>query len=485
MLDSYLPRTNRWLILASSVPVSLSCGTLFVYSVYGTQLAEKCLLDSSLAANLNISATVGTSVGGLIGGIITDRYGTQIPVLCSLVFITLGYKWLHALYDHGPEAQKWELILAMFFVGVGSVASYFAAIKAVTVSFPTYKGSAQSVTIASFAISSLLYSFIYAHIFDGNVGKFLQFLSVSSGVMQFVGAVFIRVDGHKNTEEVKARPINLQNLGLGPIEEQLPLILRDPSFTDLESVNDDKPRHSLQHLNFKDTVTHPVFWIHFLIMAVFQGLGQMYIYSVGYIIKAIHYHYTHSPNAGSAPSLHKLQALHVSIIAVCSFAGRLASGPFADMLVHKFHCQRHWVLVMGACVMFVGHFALSFPFDTWSDLMSTINLLLLLISCLIGFAYGLSFTTFPGILSDLFSMKHYSLLWGIIYSSTVPGLTVFTKIFGYVYDKNSQKVGDDLICTKGSFCYLGTFELTSTLALLAFLSILTYIYVRRTQGSDS
>lgn len=465
MINNYLPPTNRWLILGSTVPVALSCGTLFVYSVYGTQLAQKCNLDSSLAANLNISATVGTAIGGLIGGFITDRFGTQIPILSSLIFITFGYKWLHSLFELGPKAQPWQLIAAMFLVGMGSVASYFASIKAVTVSFPTFKGSAQSVTIASFAISSLIFSFISLHVFKGDVGRFLYFLSVSSGIMQFIGVIFIRVDGHKK-EVIEDPPI---------LEELLPLVSRSSSFTDLEM--EDKP-HSLQNLDFKQSVTHPIFWTHFLIMAIVQGLGQMYIYSVGYIIKALHYRYEHA-GAQDIPTMQKLQALHVSLIAVFSFVGRLCSGPFADMLVHKYYAQRHWILVLGVSIMFTGHFALSFPFDTWCKYMGTANVLLLVISCLIGFAYGLSFTAFPGIVSDLFNMRHYSLLWGIMYSSTVPGLTFFTKIFGYVYDSNSEMDGDVLICSKGSYCYLATFELTSTLAALVLMVIITYIYFRR------
>lgn len=441
-----------------------------MYSVYGTQLALECNLTSSEAADLNISATLGSAVGGLIGGYFTDTHGTQGPVACSVIAISLGYFWLYTLYEAGEKASPVSLILAMLLVGFGATSSYFAAIKAVTISFPKYKGSAQSITIALFAISSLLYSATYSAIFHGDVAKFLMFLAVSSLLLQAIGAVFIRVDGKK-----KHQPL--------PVEESLPLVLRDLSSTDLtavESKSDSGPL--LGHLSLKQSLVHPIFWFHFVVMAVLQGLGQMYIYSVGFVVKAIHYRFTHSPDAvGTIPSLHSIQALHVSLIAVFSFIGRLTSGPMADTLVNKYRCQRHWVTATGTVVMFVGHFLLSFPLDRASEKIGVVNALLSVISCGIGFAYGLCFTSFPGIMADLFSMKNYSLLWGVMYLSTVPGLTIFTKLFGHFYDLHSVIVGGDLVCKEGSLCYLETFELTSVLSVIVFLALLCYIYCRRTR----
>lgn len=441
MFDKYLPTVTPYRLLAATVPVALSCGTLFVYLVYGTQLAERCNLASSQAANLNISATVGSSLGGLVGGYVTDLYGAQISVLASLVLLSLGYKWLHSLYGAGAGAAPLLLVCAMFFVGLGSTASYFAALKLVTLAFPKYKGSAQSVTIALFAISSLMYSYICLWVFAGDVGKFLLFLSLSSFAMHLVGVLYIR-NPH-------------------PDYESLPLI--SPSESDTEA-------NGYKHLSLRELVSHPVFWAHFAIMAVVQGLGQMYIYSVGFIAKALHYEF-----ASSEAGLQHLQALQVSLIAVFSFFGRLASGPMADLFVHKLGAQRHWALVIGVAIMFCGHFFLSTRFDRTFSSMHAVHAVLLAISCLVGFAYGFSFTTFPAIVSDLFHMRNYSLLWGITYSSTTLGLTVFTKIFGHIYDGNSEWDGDDLVCHLGAGCYVDTFKITSFLAIFALLAILGYI----------
>lgn len=451
------------LVIASSIPVGLSSGALFVYSVYGPQLAAQCHLDSSLAANLSISATVGSALGGLIGGYVTDTYGSQYPVASGWLLVSSGYYWLRSLYLLGEDAAHWMLVLAMFLVGAGSTASYFAAIKAVTVNSPKWKGLAQSVPIALFAIASLLYSFVCSHILHGDVGEFLLVLAVSSFVMQFVGVIFIRIPGHE-AQKVGEEFSQLLDEAEGPVGEPARLA---PEAT---------PVGPYHHLELREILTHSVFWSHFALIAVFQGLGQMYIYSVGYILKAIHYYFTHAQikaeNVAEIPSFSSLQALHVSVIAIGSFIGRLTSGPFADYLVNRHGWKRHSVLVLALVLMGAGHSALVFPIEQYSLLIWLCNIRLAFISSLIGYAYGFGFTSLPAIIADLFSMKNYSLLWGIMYSSTVPGLTVFTKFFGYNYDKHSEVENGELVCNQGYKCYDHTFGVTGPLALFLVVVII-------------
>ncbi|EGW32439.1 permease [Spathaspora passalidarum NRRL Y-27907] len=465
-INKYLPTTNQWLILFSSIPVALSTGTLFVYSIYGTQLADKCKLEAAQAANLNISATLGTAIGAILGGYVTDVYGTQIPMLISSVSIAVGYQWVYRQYQLGAGSSVLQLLLAMFLVGVGSVAGYFSAIKAVTVSFPTFKATAQSITIASFAISSLVYSVINTRVFHGDAERFLRFLANSCGLMIFIGFVFIRVEGHideaKQTSEA--------------ISESTSLLSEVDSTSGVESAKE----HDLKHSNLRATLLHPVFWYHYFLFAIVQGLGQMYIYSVGFILKALHYYFSQNQLETVTP-LHHLQALHVSIIAVASFLGRLSSGPTSDYLVHKLNSQRHWVLILGLVFMLSGHIMLSTNLSSWT--FDSVNLYMSIISGLVGYAYGFSFTSYPAIVSDIFNMKHYSSIWGTTYSATALGLSVMTKVFGHVYDLNSTFWdGEDYVCAKGSGCYRLTFVITSGLCSFAMILVLFYIYTRDRHG---
>lgn len=428
------------LILSASVPLALSSGTLFVYSVYGTQLAERCGLSSLEAANLNISATVGSAIGGIIGGLITDIYGTRAPLAVSMALVVGGYKWLHLLSLTGLNAPDFAIILAMFFVGLGATAGYFGAIKAVTVAFPDHKGTAQSITIALFAILSLIFSQIHAHVLSGNLEHFLLFLSVLSLFLQAPGVFFINIGGHEE-----------------PTPGGEPLIPFEET-----------PHACFHHLELSECLCHPIFWAHFAVVAVFQGLGQMYIYCVGYILQAVHTFY--GPDTG----LGKYQALHVLAVALALFAGRLSLGPVLDQLVKR-HCQRHWVLCLAVVVMLLGHVILASPMTSWCSSMQSANAVLVAASLLVGYAYGLGFTTFPVIIADLFHMKNYLTLWGLVYSSTVAGLAFFTKLFGHVYDSNSR----DHVCYKGSTCFRSAFVYTLMCSVLVLLVVLAVIRARR------
>lgn len=452
-------------MLAASVPVALATGTLFVYSVYNTQLADKCNLDASQTANLNISATLGTALGGLLSGVVTDKYGTQMPILFSCLTISLGYRWVYMLYMMpGAPYILIQLLVAMFLVGLGSVSGYFSCLKAIVLEFPNFRSSAQSVTIASFAISSLLYLTISSKLFNGDTGRFLYFLHVSCGLMLFIGFLFIRVEGHHDKVQLEeTEPL------LTSEESPAPITLR-PSVTRLKA------------LGIKETLESPIFWYHYAMFAIMQGLGQMYIYSVGYVLKAVHYAYSKEETATSDPSLQSLQVLHVSLIAIFSFVGRLLSGPQSDYLVRVLKSQRHWIVILGTSLMLAGHLLNTMPLLQITNDLHKANIILLVVSCLIGYAYGFSFASFPAIVADLFNMKNYSFIWGVMYTSTTFGLTLMTKLFGAVYDWQSNDWDAELgkyVCAKGSGCYRLTFEITSGLCVLVIVLMLGYIRYSR------
>ncbi|KAG7663984.1 uncharacterized protein J8A68_002485 [[Candida] subhashii] len=462
-LNHYLPETNRWFVLLASIPVAISAGTIFVYSIYGTQLSDRCHLEASQSANLNISTTFGSAVGAIFGGYITDLYGTQIPMLISCICLTIGYQLLYWQYQLGETSNVWSLIFAMFLVGVGSVSGYFSAIKAVTVNFPTRKATAQSITIASFAISSLVFSIIDTKIYKGDAGAFLKFLTWFSGLMISIGFVFIRVEGLIDLPEKTTQG--------GEPNESTSLLADSVS---LESASEISEKGTLRTQGVKETFIHPIFWYHYFMFAILQGLGQMYIFSVGFILKALHYSFQN--RSEEVPSLVHLQAMHVSVIAIASFLGRLSSGPISDYLINRLNSQRHWVLIVGLTLMLIGHLLNTVNITSWQ--FHSVHLYMVVVSGIIGYSYGFSFASYPAIISDIFNLKHYSLIWGATYSATTFGLSLITKIFGYVYDSNSNIWdGEEYICGKGEGCYKLTFQITSGMCI--FVIVLVVLYINR------
>lgn len=488
-VNPYLPPTNPWSTLLASVPIALASGTVFVYSAYSTQLAERCQLDASMTANLGIMISIGGATGGVFSGLLTDTYGTQVPILFSTVTLSLGYFMLYANYKLGPDSSFLGLILAMLCVGVGAVAGYFASLKAVAMNFENHKGTAQSITIASLAIAGLLYLYISSFL---TTEAFLKFLSISCGLLTFIAFIFIREGAHEGDEHEVETPSIVESSLSSSLSDTDGYESSVSELTALIGVGKLALAHSLKHLNLSDSLKHPAFWFHYFIFAITQGFGQMYIYSVGFILKAIYIYYSseesESESILSVGSLQQLQAFHVSLIALSSFIGRLSSGPASDYFVKVLKIQRHWILIFGNLIMLTGHALQLVSIQATFETLEDANVFLLVLSCLIGFAYGFTFTGYPVIVSDLFSMKYNSFIWGCLYTSTTFGMALMSKFFGIIYDKNSTTWDNKhkvYVCTKGSGCYHLTFEVTTILCLFIILVISGYIRFRKQKYSSS
>lgn len=64
--------------------------------------------------------------------------------------------------------------------------------------------------------------------------------------------------------------------------------------------------------------------------------------------------WTHYDDSIPPGFIQKRQALHVSILSVASFTGRLSSGIGSDILVKRFAMSRHWCLVVASILFAIG-----------------------------------------------------------------------------------------------------------------------------------
>ena len=110
-----------------------------------------------------------------------------------------------------------------------------------------------------------------------------------------------------------------------------------------------KPQKSLswRDNNVLKTMTKPRFYTYLLTLATLQGIGQMYIFAVGFVVTT----QIHSSPDPSRFNQEELQSLQVSLISIMSFCGRLLSGPLSDLMVKKFHAQRLWIII---CLLYTS-----------------------------------------------------------------------------------------------------------------------------------
>ncbi|KAK0722127.1 major facilitator superfamily domain-containing protein [Lasiosphaeria miniovina] len=213
------------------------------------------------------------------------------------------------------------------------------------------------------------------------------------------------------------------------------------------------------------------FWQLFAIMGILAGIGLMTINNIGHDVNALWKRYDDSV---SEAFLIQRQQMHVSILSVGSFLGRLLSGVGSDFLVKILGASRAWCLVVASFVFFIAQiFAINIANPHFLGFVSGLS----------GLGYGFLFGVFPSIVAETFGIHGLSQNWGFMTLSPVISGNIFNLFYGTVFDSHSV-VGDggERSCPDGLDCYRNAYFVTlgaCGLGLLVTLSTIRHQYQQR------
>ncbi|RLV96101.1 putative membrane protein [Spathaspora sp. JA1] len=530
-----IPRLTALFI---SILVALASGTLYFYGAYSPQLVKRVGLTTSDSATISLAMTLGSGIGGFPAGLIIDKYGPQLSICMGSIFIFINYFSIYTIYVNQYH-NLFVLCLCMGFVGFGSIICFFATLKASQANFPKNRGTAGALPVSAYGFAATIFSIISIKFFSGDTGGLIRFLAFFCGSVTFFGSFFIHVY-HEDDEEEEDLAVDgyipVDNSELTLLSDQsleLPQMARTHSLAGSFSfwgIGERTPKDSenssilgssngsvyeqqqqqqqtflpnsiqsqsrkpsqVKHITttvkkstpgnpwhaIKQRMTDREFLTHYLITAITSGIGQMYIYSVGFIVTAQYYYNKqdeeHDKRAGGYTPIHpdaaKLQAIQVSIISIASFSGRLIAGFLSDF-IHKRKFQRLWIVLVTIVLQALGQLilVLNVADPVWISISSGV----------MGSCYGLTFGTYPAIIADSFGTKTFSTNWGLICTGSVITLFVLNKYFGWIYDGNSDPVTRH--CYKGNGCYSGSFELGMCLSGVAFIAASIIIWKHRSK----
>jgi hypothetical protein len=206
------------------------------------------------------------------------------------------------------------------------------------------------------------------------------------------------------------------------------------------------------------------FWLFFTIVGILVALGQMYIYSVGFMVKAL-LHFS------GESSIQAEQHFQVSILSIFNCAGRLLCGALGDLISNQFKKSRVWVLFFSVlCLAVVQVLGFLLKDEQYLGIVSSLN----------GFGYGFIWASTPQILIELFGVNALSFGWGFINLSPILPAYFLTQLFGSNYDSNLEKSEDNAevnVCLKKNKCYDRTFEIT-TLVVLFTLGLIIWLVLK-------
>lgn len=482
-----------------------------------------------------MSGTIGVSLLGAIAGVVTDRFGPTLPIFLGAICLLAGYFTLYFAYVN----QISILVLLGFgscLAGFGSTMAYSAAIKTAALNFPASRGTAVAFPLAAFGLSALLFSTLSAIYFPGDTAGFLQLLGVGTSFLCLVNLPFVRFPTTAVSEKPALNPQDIQSalasstkygttdirvtdreipsrkdsqstlaapfspgiltprgeaaarpnsdsstpMGYSPVTLFGNGVKNDTDEI-TRSMSPSMPVIAERNLTGWELIGTSEFWSQFLILGLLAGVGQMYIYCVGYIVRAL----VLADTTGNPPSVPAIQSLQVALISLFSFVSRLLSGSLSDIMSTRLGLQRLWMVCIAAIMAFIAHLSMISAVTSASQLW--------IISCFVGVSYGLAFGVFPTIVCDTFGVTHLSKNWGLVATSPVFSIYAFNLVFGKVYDKHSLGAHADshdrdssihanaTFCYEGTGCYSETFKMTTLVSLFCTLLVLWMIYTKKHQ----
>eukprot|EP00250_Pteridium_aquilinum_P031241 c43291_g1_i1 orf=445-2472(+) len=157
------------------------------------------------------------------------------------------------------------------------------------------------------------------------------------------------------------------------------------------------------------------FWLLFWVLLCGAGTGMAAIDNMGQI----------SESQGYSNS-----NVFVSLTSIFNFVGRLIGGYFSEMLVRRYGLPRSWSLAVAQAMMAAGFFTIAIG---WPGMLYVGTLL-------VGSGYGAHWGIVPPIISELFGLKHFGMLYNVYTMATPAGALFFSGFLaGYLYDVEAAK----------------------------------------------
>lgn len=487
-----LPTVTKAFVLLSCTFLGLICGTNYLYSSYSPQLATKLNYTAADSSKIAQFGTIGVAISGPISGRVVDKKGYTFPLIIGGLCILCGYLGLKKQFDYGHSSLPISYLM-LFLIGSGSTFMNSACLKCCAISFPSLRGVATSLPLALYGLSALFYSVIGSIFFPGDTSKFLGFLAYSSLVIFALCAPSIILTDREHQLRKTVQKTNKSSIEMVTLSPMIspPLSPRPlqgmgtRTLPNSPRVGPVSSRSEYSHSELKtdgeihgfQLIASPKFWLLFFLTGALSSMGQMYIYCVGYIVKAlISKGIVYDENfVGEAKEklealIQTNQQLQVGLLSTTNCIGRLVSGMCGDIITQSFNKRRSWLL-------FVPSIGLTITQIMGKTINDYRNLGLMSLST--GFFYGFTFCILPLVVGDIFGMENFSMNWGIVCLAPILPSFYFTNLFGEIFDSHSTTVPDGShVCTLGKDCYASIFNrnIIVTLATVLTASILNFGY---------
>lgn len=179
---------TRWLTLAGTILTQFALGSVYTWSLFNGQLAQKLDAPVSQVAFSFGLLSLGLAIASSLAGKLQERFGVRNVTIGAGVLMALGF-WLTA---HADNLMMLYLSAGVL-VGLADGAGYLMTLSNCVKWFPERKGVISACAIGAYGLGSLGFKFICGALLStqGLENTFIIW-GVMAMVMMVIGALLMR-----------------------------------------------------------------------------------------------------------------------------------------------------------------------------------------------------------------------------------------------------------------------------------------------------
>ena len=193
--------TKRIITVCACILLQMCVGILYLWSLFFSPVIQFFNWNEAAAKYVSSIMIFGFVAGNLFGGIIRDKIGSRITALIGAVLFALGIFFSSFL----SASSVWVIYITYSTIsGLGCGFAYAAVLACLQKWFPTRRGFASGIAVASFGISTVIFTPVIQAFLKGftvvETFRYLSIIFIGVGVL----ASLLIFPAQENTEQLKS-----------------------------------------------------------------------------------------------------------------------------------------------------------------------------------------------------------------------------------------------------------------------------------------